>query len=59
MSTSAHLKVSIVLPVYNAERFLLEAVYSLLNQTHNNIEIICIDDASTDGSYELLKNIDD
>jgi glycosyltransferase involved in cell wall biosynthesis len=59
MSNSDHLKVSIVLPVYNAERFLLEAVSSLLNQTHNNIEIICIDDASTDGSYELLKNIDD
>jgi glycosyltransferase involved in cell wall biosynthesis len=59
MNTSEHLKISIVLPVYNAELFLMEAVSSLLNQTYNNIEIICIDDASTDGSYELLKNIDD
>lgn len=46
--------VSIVVPVYNAEKHLGQCLGSLLGQTHHAIEIICIDDGSTDGSADLL-----
>lgn len=46
--------VSIVMPVYNAERFLVETLDSLVCQNLHNIEIICVDDGSTDGSLEIL-----
>src|SRR3989344_7971206 len=47
--------VSIVMPVYNAGDFLVEAVKSILNQTYKNFEFIIVDDASTDSSYSILK----
>ncbi len=47
--------VSIVMPVYNAERFLEETLESLVCQNLPNIEIICVDDGSTDGSLEILR----
>jgi glycosyltransferase involved in cell wall biosynthesis len=47
--------VSVLMPVYNAARFLREAVDSVLAQTHSALELIAIDDASSDGSYELLQ----
>ena len=46
--------ISVLLPVYNAIHELPRAVYSLLNQTYKDFEIIAIDDGSTDGSGELL-----
>lgn len=46
--------VSIIVPVYNVESFLSECLDSLLNQTYANIEIICIDDGSTDNSPKIL-----
>lgn len=48
------MKVSFVVPVYNAKRFLAETLDSILNQTHNNIEVVCVNDASTDSSGEIL-----
>lgn len=48
-------KVSIVVPVYNVEEFLPECLDSLIGQTYKNIEIICVDDGSTDGSSAILK----
>lgn len=48
--------VSIILPVYNNERFLLDCLKSLSNQTYKNIEIIAIDDLSKDKSFRILKN---
>lgn len=48
-------KVSIVMPVYNAETFLAEAVESILRQTHKNFVLIAIDDGSTDGSRKILE----
>ena len=42
------IKVSVVMPVFNAERYLQIALDSLLRQTLNDIEIICVNDGSTD-----------
>jgi glycosyltransferase involved in cell wall biosynthesis len=47
-------KVSVVIPVYNAERYLREALESVLAQTLGDIEVICVDDGSTDGSPQIL-----
>ncbi|MHB8602971.1 MAG: glycosyltransferase [Nitrosotalea sp.] len=52
-------KVSVVIPVYNSQMFLSESIESLLNQTYKNIEIIAIDDGSTDKSLEILKRYSD
>ncbi len=46
--------ISVILPVYNAERFVGEAVTSILRQTCADFELICIDDGSTDGSGSVL-----
>ena len=48
--------VSIVIPVYNSERFLEECLNSILEQTYQNIEIIAIDDRSNDSSLDILNN---
>jgi glycosyltransferase involved in cell wall biosynthesis len=49
--------VSVLMPVYNAARYLREAVESVLAQTHSALELVAIDDASSDGSYELLQEL--
>lgn len=46
--------VSVVVPVYNVEKYLEECLSSLLNQTVKDIEIICVDDGSTDQSLSIL-----
>ncbi len=48
-------KVSVIIPVYNVEQYLRECLDSVINQTLKEIEIICIDDGSTDSSLEILK----
>lgn len=52
---SALNKISIVVPIYNAARFLPQAIESLLCQTYKNIELILVDDGSTDDSLAICK----
>lgn len=47
--------VSILLPVHNSDKFLRESLQSLVSQKYRNIEIIAIDDSSSDSSYKILK----
>lgn len=49
-------KVSVVVPVYNNEKYLSKCIDSILNQTYKDIEIVCVDDGSTDSSGQILDN---
>ena len=51
--------VSIIIPLYNSSAFLVEAIRSALNQTYSPIEVIVVDDGSTDNSLQLLEDIQD
>ena len=48
-------KVSIIIPTYNVEMYLVECMESVVNQTLKDIEIICVDDGSTDSSPQIIK----
>lgn len=50
-----HTKISIIIPVYNVEKYLRECLDSCVNQTLEDIEIICVDDASPDNSIKILE----
>ena len=50
------IKVSICIPVYNADNYLIQCLESIVNQTFSDFEIICINDGSTDNSKEILEN---
>lgn len=47
---------SVIVPVYNTERYLAGCLDSILGQTLKDMEIICVDDGSEDGSPEILKS---
>ena len=49
-------KVSVIVPVYNAEKYLPKTLNSIVNQTYKNLEIIIIDDCSTDDSKKIIKS---
>ena len=51
--------VSVVMPVYNAEKYLREAINSILSQTYTNFEFIILNDGSTDSSAEIVRSYDD
>ena len=48
-------KISVIIPVYNVEKYLEQCLDSVINQTYKNLEIICINDGSTDNSLTLLE----
>ncbi|WP_286295413.1 glycosyltransferase [Vibrio apostichopi] len=52
-------EVSVVLPVYNAEKYIHDAIESTLNQTYKDFELIIIDDGSTDRSLDIINSFED
>jgi glycosyltransferase involved in cell wall biosynthesis len=48
-------EISVVMPVYNAEKYLSETIESILNQTHIDFELLILNDKSTDNSLEIIK----
>jgi len=52
-------KISVVMPLYNGEKYILEAVESVLNQTCKEFELIIVDDGSTDNSVKIVKSFKD
>ena len=53
----SEIKVSVIMPVYNTERYVYSALSSIINQSLSQIEILVIDDGSTDNSLQIIKNI--
>ena len=51
--------VSVIMPVYNAERYVAEAIESILSQTYTNLELIVLDDNSTDNSISIINRFQD
>lgn len=51
--------ISVIIPFYNEERYIKKSIYSIINQTYRNLEIILIDDASNDNSLTIVKAIKD
>ena len=49
-------KISVIIPVYNVENYLEESLDSIINQTFTDLEIICVNDGSTDNSPSILNN---
>ena len=52
-------KVSIIIPLHNAESFISEAIDSCLNQTYTNIEVIVVENGSNDGSWNIVQGYED
>ena len=52
-------KISVIIPTYNREKTILRALQSVLNQTYSNLEVLVIDDGSTDGTAEVVKGVED
>lgn len=55
-SESRDIKISVVMPIYNAEKYLGRAIRDVLNQTLSDIELICVDDGSTDNSTDIINS---
>ena len=49
------MKISVIVPVYNAEKYLVECLESLVKQTYQNFEIILVNDGSTDNSSKICE----
>ena len=56
MTSAENIKISVVMPIYNAIEYLRTALDSVVSQTLRDIEIICVDDGSTDRSLDVLKD---
>ena len=46
---------TVLMPVYNADKFLAESINSILSQTYSDFEMLILDDASTDNSLKIIK----
>jgi glycosyltransferase involved in cell wall biosynthesis len=56
---SAQILISVILPVYNAEKYLQEAIASILQQSYRHFELLVLNDGSTDGSEAIVKTFSD
>ena len=52
-------RVAVIMPVHNAERYLREAIESILSQTFRNYRLILVDDASSDSSWSIIEGFND
>ena len=50
-------KISVIIPVYNAQETIEQTIYSIIYQSYQNLEIILVNDGSTDNSYEICKKL--
>ena len=50
------LYLTIIIPIYNVEKYIVDCLQSIIDQLDDRIEILCIDDGSTDHSIEILKD---
>lgn len=50
-------KISVIIPIYNVEKYIARCLQSVLENTYQNLEVLCINDGSTDKSGEILQNI--
>ena len=57
MSNIQSPKISVIIPVYNTEKYVENSIRSIMNQTYKNLEIICVNDGSTDNSMEVLERL--
>ncbi len=51
------IKVSVIIPIYNVEKYVEQCLCSVCNQTLKELEIICVDDCSTDNLWEIVEKI--
>lgn len=54
---SNNILISVIIPAYNAEKYIEETIHSVLNQTYSNLEVIVADDGSTDNTANIVHNI--
>jgi glycosyltransferase involved in cell wall biosynthesis len=59
MSTNEHPLVSVCIPVYNGSNFILDCIESILSQSYTNIELLIVDNCSTDSTPEIIKKVKD
>ena len=48
--------ISIIIPVYNVEKYIEDCITSVITQSYNNLELILVDDGSTDNSYAICES---
>jgi glycosyltransferase involved in cell wall biosynthesis len=58
-ATIKYPKISVVMPAYNCESFIVKAITSILKQTHSNLELLICDDASSDNTGKIISSFDD
>lgn len=56
-ATSSHPKISVLIPAYNHERFIEHTIKSIWEQEYENLEIVAIDDVSSDGTFRMLESL--
>ena len=56
MNRTKNSMLSVIIPIYNIEQYLPKCIESVINQTYKNLEIILVDDGSTDGSNQIVED---